>query len=92
MKMTMHIDEDVLDEVMKLTGCSSKTAAVEKALSEMVRRSRLSHLLKEGMGMTAAEIKDSFDFATYDAMNTSAPIVSKPVKYKAAPKGRKSSS
>ena len=79
MKMTMHIDEDTLTSVMEITGSASKTAAVEKALTEMVRRHRLKSVLKEGMGMTPEEIKNSFDFASYDASNTSAPITRKPV-------------
>jgi Arc/MetJ family transcription regulator len=71
MKMTMHIDEDTLSAVMEITGSTSKTGAVEKALTEMVRRHRLKSVLKEGMGMTSEEIKNSFDFAAYDSLNTS---------------------
>ena len=41
MKMTMHIDEDTLSAVMEITGSTSKTGAVEKALTEMVRRHRM---------------------------------------------------
>ena len=37
MKMTMHIDEDVLDRVMKITGAKTKTAAVEIALTNAFR-------------------------------------------------------
>ena len=29
MKMTMHIEEDVLERVMKITGAPTKTAAVK---------------------------------------------------------------
>ena len=35
MKMTMHIDEDLLDRVVKRFACASKTEAVEMALTEM---------------------------------------------------------
>ncbi len=38
MKMTMHIDEDVLTQVMDLTGATSKTQAVEMALRDLARR------------------------------------------------------
>lgn len=86
MKMTMHIDEDTLTSVMEITGSASKTAAVEKALTEMVRRHRLKSVLREGLGMTPDEIKASFDFASYDASNTSPPITKKPVTYRRARK------
>jgi Arc/MetJ family transcription regulator len=86
MKMTMHIDEDTLASVMEITGSTSKTGAVEKALTEMVRRHRLKSILKEGMGMTPEEIKDSFDFASYDASDTSAKITKKAASYRHARK------
>lgn len=41
MKMTMHIDEDVLNRVMQVTGAATKREAVEIALSEMARRHKL---------------------------------------------------
>jgi Arc/MetJ family transcription regulator len=51
-KMTMHIDETVLADVMELTGAASKTEAVELALREMARRHRQRRLLKEGLQLT----------------------------------------
>ena len=50
MKMTMHIDEDTLAEVMKITGAATKTAAVEMALKELARKAKLKALLKRGLG------------------------------------------
>jgi Arc/MetJ family transcription regulator len=74
MKMTMHINEDILDEVVKITGVESKTKAVETALTEMVRRSRLKAKLSKGLGLTAAELKnaweDPFPEATAKAAET----------------------
>jgi Arc/MetJ family transcription regulator len=61
MKMTMHIDEDVLAEVMRITGVESKTGAVETALNELVRKSRFKRLVKEGLGLTAEELKDVWE-------------------------------
>ena len=55
MKMTMHIDEAVLADVMELTGAASKTEAVELALREMARRHRQRRLLKEGLQLTPAQ-------------------------------------
>ena len=60
MKMTMHIDEDTLNEVMKITGAPSKTAAVEMALKELARKAKLKALLKRGMGLTPEEHKATF--------------------------------
>jgi Arc/MetJ family transcription regulator len=82
MKMTMHIDEDVLAEVVKITGVESKTKAVETALTEMVRRHKLKASLSKGLGLTSEELKnaweDPFPEETARAAET-------PVKY-----GRKS--
>lgn len=83
MKMTMHINEDVLADVMEITGASSKTAAVERALTEMVRKHRLKCVLREGMGMTPEEIRESYDFSNADLPETPLSFERKPVKYPA---------
>jgi Arc/MetJ family transcription regulator len=64
-KMTMHIDEHLLDRVMKHFGVDSKTKAVELALREMDRKSRLGELLERGLGLSPAELRESVDPA-YD--------------------------
>jgi len=64
MKMTMHIDEDVLDRVMKITGAKTKTEAVEIALNEMARRHKMKELFSAGLGLTPEELKASFDPAS----------------------------
>jgi hypothetical protein len=68
MKMTMHIDEDVLAEVMKATGAKSKTKAVAAALSEMARKAKLKAILKEGLGLSPSELKNLFDPASVAMM------------------------
>ncbi|MBI4621633.1 MAG: type II toxin-antitoxin system VapB family antitoxin [Verrucomicrobia bacterium] len=65
MKMTMHIDEDVLDRVMKITGAKTKTAAVEIALNEMARRHKMKELFSAGLGLTPDELKNAFDPSSY---------------------------
>lgn len=55
MKMTMHIDEGVLDQVMDLTGAASKTKAVKMALSDLARRHRLRKVLRSGLRLTTAQ-------------------------------------
>lgn len=59
MKMTMHIDEDLLDRVVKRFSCASKTEAVEMALKEMDRRARFRDFVKTGSGFTAEELKNA---------------------------------
>lgn len=65
MKMTMHIDEDVLDRVMKITGAKTKTAAVEIALKEMARRHKMKELFSAGLGLTPEELRNAFDPNSY---------------------------
>jgi hypothetical protein len=76
MKMTMHIDEDVLDEVMKVTGAASKTKAVAMALNEMARKSRLKALLSKGSGVPADQLDRVYDpksLAVYRVAEDQAP-------------------
>ncbi len=67
MKMTMHIDEGILERVMKWTGASSKTEAVDLALKEMDRKARLAEFGKTGLGLTRAELMEAVD-PSYDLM------------------------
>jgi Arc/MetJ family transcription regulator len=70
MKMTLHIDEELLDRVMRVTGADSKTHAVDLALREMVRRAELARLASEGLGMTASELREAYDPASAAADET----------------------
>ena len=90
MKMTMHIDEDVLDRVMKITGAKTKTAAVEIALNEMARRHKMKELFSAGLGMTPDELKNSFDPNSYPEEPQSAILVAEePAPHgKPAPSGQ----
>jgi hypothetical protein len=84
MKMTMHIDEDTLDEVMKITGAPSKTAAVEMALKEIARKAKLKAILSKGLGMTPEELKNSFRpgyYETYRAMPAPVALTETPTRY-----------
>jgi Arc/MetJ family transcription regulator len=84
MKMTMHMDEALLAKVMAITGASSKTAAVDLALREIARRGELKELARRGLGLSAAELKETFD-ASYDL--AAARLAEVPANY-----GRKSHS
>jgi Arc/MetJ family transcription regulator len=61
MKITMHIDEDLLDRVVKRFACASKTEAVEMALKEMDRKARFRDLVKSGLGFSPEELKNAVD-------------------------------
>lgn len=78
MKMTMHIDEEVLERVMKITGAKTKTAAVEIALNEMARRHKMKELFRAGLGMTPDELRNALDPASYPDWEGTAPLVAEP--------------
>jgi len=61
MKMTMHIDEALLERVIRLTGAASKTEAVDRALREMDRRERLAEYGRNGLGLTREELIGAVD-------------------------------
>ena len=65
MKMTLHIDDDLLARVMSATGTDSKTKAIDLALREMDRKATLVKLANEGLGLSPDELKDAVDPA-YD--------------------------
>ena len=67
MKMTMHIDEGILERVMKWSGAASKTEAVDLALKEMDRKARLAEIGKTGLGLSRAELMEAVD-PSYDLM------------------------
>jgi hypothetical protein len=69
MKMTMHIDEDVLDRVMKITGAKTKRAAVELALNEMARRHKMKEVFSKGLGLTPDELANVYDPASLAALD-----------------------
>ena len=56
MKMTIEIPEDVLAELMQLTGHHTKRDAVEFALREAARRAKWRRVWSEGLGMTPDEL------------------------------------
>lgn len=68
MKMTMHIDEGLLERVMKNYGCESKTAAIDFALNELDRKARLKVFAEKGLGLTPEELGNAVD-PDYDVMS-----------------------
>jgi len=67
MKMTMHIEEELLDRVMKLYELESKTAAIHFALNELDRKARLKVFAREGLGFSPEELGNAVD-PKYDLM------------------------
>lgn len=61
MKMTMHIDEALLERVMREYEFPSKTEAVEAALKELDRQMRLREFRKNGLGLTPDELANAVD-------------------------------
>ena len=59
MKMTMHIDEKLLNEVMNTFGCVTKTDAVDFALRELIRKRKLREFGKTGLGLTPDELANA---------------------------------
>ena len=86
MKMTMHIDDGLLERVMAATGASSKTKAIDLALREMDRKAELRKLTAEGLGLSPSELKKTIDPA-YDleAMR----LKETPVQYGRKPRSRR---
>jgi len=64
MKLTVNLDEEVLNKVVEITGSTTKTEAIMKALKEVERRSRLVSVLREGLGASEEELKSMFDPAS----------------------------
>ncbi len=58
MKITVDIDEDVLDALMKITGESKKGPAITKAASEYLRKARLKDF---GQMIREGEFSDVFE-------------------------------
>ncbi len=61
MKMTMHIDEALLERVMREYEFPSKTEAVEAALKELDRQMRIRDFRKNGLGFSPDELADAID-------------------------------
>ena len=61
MKLTIDLEKDLLERVVRLTGARTRTEAITTALKEIDRRGKLVELLREGTGATQSELKDMFD-------------------------------
>ena len=63
MKITMHVDEALLERVMKVTRADNKTRAVDIALRELYRRHELMRLAEAGLGLSVDDLRKACDSA-----------------------------
>ncbi len=102
MKLTLNIDDELLDRVRETTGAKTKTEAIHLALHEMDRRNKLRELLaKDDFGMSSEDWKNAWvdpgaeaeDFpakvAETPAKSTHTAVPKKPVKYERKPRPRR---
>ena len=61
MKITLNMDDELLERVMARTGAPTKTEAIHMALREMDRRANLVEVLREGTGASREELRVMFD-------------------------------
>ncbi len=80
MKLTLNIDDTLLDRVQLATGAKTKTDAIHYALTEIDRRYRLKELLAEDIGLTPTEWRNAFDPAS-DVDEPTLKVAEEPVKY-----------
>jgi Arc/MetJ family transcription regulator len=81
MKLTLNIDDELLDRVREMTGAKTKTEAIHIALHEMDRRNKLIELLaKDDFGMTAADWKSAWEDPGPEAEEFTARVAETPGK------------
>jgi Arc/MetJ family transcription regulator len=69
MKITLNIDDALLERVREATGAKTKTEAIHTALREMDRRRQLVELLgKDDFGLTPDEWRNAWEDPCVDEM------------------------
>lgn len=86
MKMTLNIDDGLLERVMTVTGAKTKTEAIDLALRELDRRARLIEVLGRDHGLTPADWRNAFE-PDYDV--TALRAAEAPVTYGRKPRSRR---
>ncbi|MEY4483997.1 MAG: hypothetical protein RL693_1449 [Verrucomicrobiota bacterium] len=67
MKITLNIDDGLLERVMKASGIKSKTGVIDHVMREWDRRYRLKRLSEISLGFTDEQVANAFD-PNYDLM------------------------
>lgn len=65
MKITLNVDASLLGRVMNAFGTTNKTKAIDLALREIDRKTKMRALAAEGLGMSAEELGNMLD-PSYD--------------------------
>jgi Arc/MetJ family transcription regulator len=94
MKLTLNIDDELLDRVRETTGAKTKTEAIHIALNEMDRRHKLiSMLAKDDFGMSSSDWKSAWEDPGPDAEDFVAKVAEdtprKAAKYERKPRSRR---
>ena len=102
MKLTLNIDDELLERVRETMGAKTKTEAIHLALKEMDRRNKLIELLaKDDFDMSPTDWKSAWkdpgpeaeDFVAKvaETPGKSAPVSTsrKPAKYERKPRSRR---
>ena len=79
MKMTMHIDDDLLKRVMDAYDLETKTDAIHFALKELERRAAMKEFVGKGLGLAPEDYEDAIDSASY--AESSLRVAEDPVTY-----------
>ncbi len=87
MKLTLNIDDALLERVREATGATTKTEAIHYALREIDRRYRLRELLAEDIGLTGAEWRNAFDDSTLE--EETARVAETPPRREPKPRSRR---
>ena len=64
MKITLNVDDSLLDRVVKSTGSKTKTAAIDYPLREIDRRTRLTEVLRRSADLIEEDLEEIFDPAS----------------------------
>ena len=81
MKLTLNIDDELLERVRETTGAKTKTEAIHVALNEMDRRNKLRELLaKDDFRMTSEDWKNAWVDPGADAEDFTAKVAETPGK------------
>jgi Arc/MetJ family transcription regulator len=61
MKITLNVDDALLNRVVETTSAKTKTAAIDFALREVDRRAELTKVLARGSGISGEDLATLFD-------------------------------
>lgn len=80
MKMTIHIDDDLLKRVMDFYDLETKTDAIHFALRELERRAAMKEFVGVGLGLADEDFIGAIDPASY-ADSFSSKVAEDPLPY-----------